>query len=185
MNELRRLLRYATPYRWRMLVALAAMLLYSAGSVGLAALIEPIFNHVLPAAEQVGRVAVLVVAAYFLKGVGGYVSGYLMADVGQRVVRDLRNGLFRHILGQSAAFIALPTAIITRANRKTSFSPPISLPSDDPIIAPITPETAKVAAHGHLTVPARQWPTRLAKALIATANALVPIATCGSLIPTT
>jgi subfamily B ATP-binding cassette protein MsbA len=110
VNELRRLLGYAAPYRWRVAVALAAMVLYSAGSVGLAALIEPIFNHVLPAAEQVGRVAVLVVVAYFFKGVGGYVSGYLMADVGQRVVRDLRNGLFRHILGQSAAFISRRTS---------------------------------------------------------------------------
>ena len=32
-----------------------------------------------------------------------------MTDVGQRVVRDLRNVLFRHILGQSAAFFSLQT----------------------------------------------------------------------------
>ena len=33
-----------------------------------------------------------------------------MTDVGQRVVRDLRNLLFRHILGQSAAFFSLQTS---------------------------------------------------------------------------
>ena len=32
-----------------------------------------------------------------------------MTDVGQRVVRDLRNQLFRHILGQSAAFFSRQT----------------------------------------------------------------------------
>jgi ABC-type bacteriocin/lantibiotic exporter with double-glycine peptidase domain len=32
-----------------------------------------------------------------------------MTDVGQRVVRDLRNQLFGHILGQSAAFFARRT----------------------------------------------------------------------------
>ena len=32
---------------------------------------------------------------------------YLMTDVGQRVVRDIRNRLFRHILGQSAATAAV------------------------------------------------------------------------------
>jgi subfamily B ATP-binding cassette protein MsbA len=32
-----------------------------------------------------------------------------MADVGQRVVTDLRNGLYRHILGQSAGFFAQRT----------------------------------------------------------------------------
>ena len=40
------------------------------------------------------------------KGVGAYFSTYLMTDVGQRVVRDLRNQLFRHILDQSAGFFA-------------------------------------------------------------------------------
>ena len=36
-------------------------------------------------------------------------SAYLMADVGQRVVRDVRNRLYRHILGQSAGFFARRT----------------------------------------------------------------------------
>jgi hypothetical protein len=40
------------------------------------------------------------------QGFGAYVSAYLMTDVGQRVVRDVRNLLFRHILGQSAAFFS-------------------------------------------------------------------------------
>src|SRR5205085_2829011 len=47
-----------------------------------------------------------IVAVYLLKGIGSYVSSYLMADVGQRVVMDLRNDLYRHILGQSAGFFA-------------------------------------------------------------------------------
>src|SRR5215218_751266 len=48
-----------------------------------------------------GVVALLILVAYFLKGTGGYGSSYLMADVGQRVVRDLRDRLFRHIVDQS------------------------------------------------------------------------------------
>ena len=44
-------------------------------------------------------------ALYLLKGIGSYVSSYLMADVGQRVVMDLRNALYRHILGQSAGVL--------------------------------------------------------------------------------
>ena len=35
-----------------------------------------------------------------------YFSAYLMSDVGQRVVMDVRNRLFRHMLNQSAAFFA-------------------------------------------------------------------------------
>ncbi len=53
-------------------------------------------------------IAVLVI--YLFKGLGSYFSTYLMTDVGQRVVRDLRNQLFRHILNQSAAFFSRRTS---------------------------------------------------------------------------
>ena len=49
------------------------------------------------------------VGVYLLKGIGSYVSSYLMADVGLRVVTDLRNALYHHILGQSAGFFAQRT----------------------------------------------------------------------------
>jgi len=41
-----------------------------------------------------------------VKGLGAFVSQYLMTDIGQRVVRDVRDRLFAHILGQSAGFFA-------------------------------------------------------------------------------
>jgi subfamily B ATP-binding cassette protein MsbA len=82
------------------------MALYAVGSVATAWLIRPIYDQVLWKQEDVPWIAALILAAYFLKGVGAYVSGYLMTDVGQRVVMDLRNRLFRHILDQSAAFFA-------------------------------------------------------------------------------
>src|SRR5262245_48580208 len=86
------------------------MLVYAAGSAYLAYIIKPVFDKVLPAQQEVGRVAVAMLIAYFLKGLGGYLSGYLMTDVGQRVVMDLRSQLFRHILGQSTAFFARKTS---------------------------------------------------------------------------
>ena len=85
------------------------MVLYGAASAGLAALIQPIFDEVLPNRENLATIAVAILAIYLFKGIGAYLSGYLMTDVGQRVVRDLRNVLFRHILGQSAAFFSVQT----------------------------------------------------------------------------
>jgi ATP-binding cassette, subfamily B, bacterial MsbA len=85
------------------------MLVYAAASAYLAYLIKPILDSVLPHGEQLTWVAAAIVGAYVLKGLGGYFSAYLMADVGQRVVRDLRNLLHRHILGQSAGFFARRT----------------------------------------------------------------------------
>jgi subfamily B ATP-binding cassette protein MsbA len=50
--------------------------------------------------------SVAVLVAYLVKGLGSYLSAFVMTDIGQRVVRDLRNQLFRHILAQSAAFFS-------------------------------------------------------------------------------
>ena len=106
MKALLRLLRYAAPYRLRLIGAIAAMLVYAAASAFLAAQIEVVQDSVLARQERVWQVAIAIVAAYFLKGLGGYFSNYLMADVGQRVVRDLRNRLHAHILNQSASFFS-------------------------------------------------------------------------------
>lgn len=110
MNELLRLLRYAAPYKGRLAVAVLAMIVYACGSVSLAVLVKQIIDDVLLAGRSVQLVAALVLGAYLLKGIGAYGSGYLMADVGQRVVMDLRTRLFRHILDQSAAFFSRRTS---------------------------------------------------------------------------
>ena len=109
VNVFFRLFEYARPHRGRLAAALAAMALYGAASAGVAALIQPIFDDVLAARENLAPVAVAILVVYLVKGIAAYLSGYLMTDVGQRVVRDLRNVLFRHILGQSAAFFSLQT----------------------------------------------------------------------------
>src|SRR5476649_2820902 len=86
--------------------AVGGMIVYAIGTAGQAALIKPIFDTVLPKQEEVWLIARAIVAVFLLKGIGSYASSYLMADVGQRVVMDLRNALYRHLLGQSAAFFA-------------------------------------------------------------------------------
>ena len=108
-HPLRRLFGYATPYRGRLAAAVAGMLVYAAGSAGLAALVKPIFDNVLVNQARLAFTAWALVGVYLLKGIGSYVSSYLMADVGQRVVTDVRNDLYRHILGQSAGFFAQRT----------------------------------------------------------------------------
>ena len=122
MNPFLRLLGYARPHRARLASAVAAMILYGAASAGVALLIQPILDRGLAAGEDVGLLAAAIVGVYFVKGVGAYLSGYLMADVGQRVVRDIRNALFTHILGQSAAFFSLQTTgkLISRITNDVS-----------------------------------------------------------------
>src|SRR5687767_7552718 len=86
------------------------MIVYGAASAGLVRQIQRILDAVLPRREALVATIVTILALYFAKGVGAYISGYLMTDVGQRVVRDIRDRLFRHILGQSAAFFSVNTS---------------------------------------------------------------------------
>ncbi|MBM3808326.1 MAG: ABC transporter ATP-binding protein [Acidimicrobiia bacterium] len=106
MDPLPRLLRYATPHRAVMAGALLAMVVYGAANAWLAYLIQPIIDDVLIAQSDLTYIALAILVAYFLKGLGGYFSSYLMEGLGHRVVMVVRNQLFRHMLDQSAAFFA-------------------------------------------------------------------------------
>ena len=115
MSSLPRLLGYSRRYKGRFVLAFAAMLLYAAASAGVAYLIKPIIDEGLQPGREGGHLpdagdlvfwSSAVLLAYLVKGLGAYFSAYLMTDIGQRVVRDLRDQLFRHILDQSAAFFS-------------------------------------------------------------------------------
>jgi len=109
-SPLPRLFTYSRPYRPRFVVALGAMLVYAGASAGVAYLVQPIINKILPGEQLEFRYwATLILVAYLAKGLGSYFSTYMMTDIGQRVVRDLRNQLFGHILNQSAAFFGRRT----------------------------------------------------------------------------
>ena len=110
MNVYSRLLEFSRPYRGRLVIAVAAMTLYGAASYGLLRLLRPILDEVLPSRTALATTIATILGLYLAKGVGAYVSGYLMTDVGQLVVRDIRDRLFRHILGQSAAFFSMNTS---------------------------------------------------------------------------
>ena len=110
MNEFRRLLEYTRPYRGRLTAAFVAMVFYGIATFYLAKLIKDIVDDVLVKQHRVLEVMAVLVAVYLVKGLSAYLSAYWMTDVGQLVVRDVRDRLFSHILGQSAAFFARRTS---------------------------------------------------------------------------
>ena len=108
-----RLAGYALPHRGRFSVAVGAMMVYAVASGGLVYLFKPIFDDlllaVIPDRSRFVTVVTAIVGFSLAKGLGAYFSTYLMTDVGQRLVRDLRNELFGHILRQSAGFFSQQT----------------------------------------------------------------------------
>jgi len=109
VSSLQRLFAYARPYRGRFAAAIAAMVVYAVATAGVAALIKPVIDQVLPKGERLASWSVALLLVYVAKGLGAYGSAFVMTDIGQRVVRDLRDQLFRHILDQSATFFGRHT----------------------------------------------------------------------------
>lgn len=109
VSPIRRLYRYGRPHRRLFLGAAAAMTFYAAASGALAYLFKPIFDDVLPNRTGFAPVVSAIVGLGVCKGIAAYFSAYLMTDVGQRLVRDLRGDLFGHVLKQSAGFFARRT----------------------------------------------------------------------------
>jgi subfamily B ATP-binding cassette protein MsbA len=106
VNPLYRLIAYARPYRGRFAAALVAMLIYAAANAGVTYQIKFMMDGVLYGTLAFGLFAAAVMTGYLLKGIGAYFSTFLMTDIGQKVVRDIRNQLFRHTIDQSAAFFS-------------------------------------------------------------------------------
>ena len=109
MSPVLRLCRYGYPHRARLAAATVAMVVYAAASGALAYLFKPIFDDVLPNRTGMSWVVSAIIGFTVFKGLAGYCSIYLMTDVGQRLVRDLRSQLFGHILAQSAGFFSRRT----------------------------------------------------------------------------
>jgi subfamily B ATP-binding cassette protein MsbA len=104
-----RLLDLAKAYRGRMTVALIASLLYGGAQAALLYVIQYIVDDVLKNGGGLRNVSIAILGLSLIKGIGSYAAGVMMTDVGQRVVRDLRERLFAHTLRQSASFFSRQT----------------------------------------------------------------------------
>ncbi len=106
MDIFKRLLKLARPHRLRFLLAMLCMLLVGALTSSLAFLVKPALDEIF--IKKDGRMLTLIpfgiIALYFLKGLCNYLQTIIMNFIGQRIIADLRNDLYRHLQNQSLAF---------------------------------------------------------------------------------
>jgi subfamily B ATP-binding cassette protein MsbA len=106
MRVYRRLLSYALPY-WRMfLVGVLGMALFAGVDTGFVWLIKQFLNAAFVEQNRavLGWLPAGIVALFFVRGVGDYLSTYGTGWVGRQVVKRIRTDLFRHYLDLPAAF---------------------------------------------------------------------------------
>ncbi len=95
-----RLLGYVRPY-WRMFaLSIAGMLVFAATEPVFAAMIKPLLDGSFVERDPnvVRLMPILLVAVFLVRGIAGFVNNYCLKWVGRRVVADLRQQMFDHLL---------------------------------------------------------------------------------------
>ena len=96
----RRLLGYAKPY-WRMFaLSIVGMLFYAATEPAFAAMMKPLLDgtFIERDMETVRLMPILLIGIFLVRGVAGFINSYFLSLVGRRVVADLRQAMFDHLL---------------------------------------------------------------------------------------
>lgn len=99
-RNMRRLLPYFRPYRWRVLATIALMLVVTGAALATPALAQVAIDDGITAGSV--RALLVIVAVFVVIGVAGWIAGYwqayLSSWVGNRVLLDLRRQVFRHLM---------------------------------------------------------------------------------------
>ncbi|OGP85383.1 MAG: lipid A export permease/ATP-binding protein MsbA [Deltaproteobacteria bacterium RBG_16_58_17] len=106
MDVFKRLLKLAKPHAVKFSIAMICMLVVGATTSALAFLVKPALDEIFLKrnAEMLKWIPLAVVGIYLMKGACNYAQTVLMNFIGQRVVADLRESLYRKIQTQSLAF---------------------------------------------------------------------------------
>jgi subfamily B ATP-binding cassette protein MsbA len=100
MKDIKRILLLVKPYWGRLVVAGLCSVVVSGLSGSLAWLVKPAVDKVFVSREPTFLVLLSlgVMGAYLGRGIFSFFHSYLMRSAGAKVVRDIRNRLYRHML---------------------------------------------------------------------------------------
>ena len=104
---MRRLFReHLSGYKKQLAFAIMCMTIGAACTAAFAKLIEPILDRIFIAKDQTALwpVGLLVVLVFVLRGFASYGEAVIMNSIGQGIIRDIQNRMFRHIIHADLAF---------------------------------------------------------------------------------
>ena len=106
MNSYMRLLKYLRPYLPRLGTAIFCIVLASAANLYVPWIIKDVIDRVLAEKDMMmlNLIAGGIVVVFLLRGIFFYGQSYLMAYVGQRIVIDIREDIYRHLQRLSLSF---------------------------------------------------------------------------------
>jgi subfamily B ATP-binding cassette protein MsbA len=101
-----RLIGYLKPYRGRMAVAIVAMLISAGLGLSFPLIIVRLLDSVTRSRSlaTLNSLALLLIGVFLAQATFSFLQSNLLATVGERIVRDLRTTLYRHLHAQSLEF---------------------------------------------------------------------------------
>jgi subfamily B ATP-binding cassette protein MsbA len=102
----RRLLKYAWPYRWMLVLAVIAMAFLAASSASFTALVKPLVDDGFVGRDPdiIRWTPLAIIGLFLIRGAAYIVSEYATAWVGRRVTYDLRNAIFGRMVRLPAGY---------------------------------------------------------------------------------
>lgn len=99
MGSYKRLLVYVRPYIGRLIFGLICMIIAAAAYLVVPWLIKNVVDEVLQAKDlaMLNLVVVAILAVFLIRGFATYGQTYTMSYIGQRVIIDIREALFKHL----------------------------------------------------------------------------------------
>lgn len=104
-----RLWRYVRPYRSRMFLAIIALTIGTLLGLIMPLVVQRVVDVVFvqsPTLEGLNKFAVLLLLIFLAQAIFSFINRYYMAYIGERVVANLRQQLYQHLIGLSLRFFA-------------------------------------------------------------------------------
>ncbi len=106
INLIKRLIQYAKPHLTKIIFGFICMVLVAASTAASAKLLKPVINDIF--LQQRGDLLLPITASIFLvflcKGIFGYGESVLMTFVGQRIMADIQQELFKKVTNADLMF---------------------------------------------------------------------------------
>jgi len=108
LSDYMRLLRYVGPYRRRMILALVALAAGTLLGLTMPLVVRSVVDVVIveKSFTLLNRFTLLLALIFFVQALFSFVNRYNVSYVGERVVADLRQQLYRHLVSLSLGFFA-------------------------------------------------------------------------------
>ena len=99
MEQYKRLISYVKPYWWIGVIAIIFSLAVSAATMAIAWYVQPLVDGTLDKDAGVIKIyPILYIVFFVLKGLFAFASSYLMRAIGIKIVRDIRDQLFKRLI---------------------------------------------------------------------------------------